>query len=99
MIPREFLHKYMFLFIVSFLRCKPMLWIFIFYIAVAFYYEINDGAVLVNIFMIFFLLLALRIPIKNSLKKELYRYKKYLVFKRKRANNKRLKNSFVKNNY
>ena len=48
MIPRGFFYKYMFLFLICFLKGKLLLWVFIFYIATAFYYNSNDGTVLVS---------------------------------------------------
>ncbi len=86
MIPRGFIYKNMFLFLMYFLNGKLILWVFIFYVATAFYYQINDGKFIVNFIAILFFLLVMRFSLQDSLKKEIYRYKKYLVLKRKRAN-------------
>ena len=85
MIPRGFFYKYMFLFLIYFFKGKLLLWVFIFYIATAFYYNANDGTILVSFMAILFFLFGIRFYVENSFKKEFYRYKKYLVLKRKRA--------------
>ena len=56
------------------------------YIATAFYYNSNDGTVLVSFMAILFFLIGIKFYLEDNLKEELYRYKKYLVLKRKRAN-------------
>ncbi|WP_198304532.1 hypothetical protein [Arcobacter vandammei] len=86
MIPRGFFYKYMFLFLIYFLHGKLILWIFIFYVTTAVYFKVNDGTFFMNFIIIFLLLVAIQIFMKDNLNKELYRYKKYLVLKRKRAN-------------
>lgn len=86
MIPREFLYKYMFLFLICFLKGKLLLWVFIFYIVTAFYYNVNDGTVLVSFMAILFFLIGIKFYLEDSFQEELYRYKKYLVLKRKRTN-------------
>ena len=86
MIPRGFFYKYMFLFLICFLKGKLLLWVFIFCIATAFYYNSNDGTVLVSFMAILFFLFGIKFYVEDNLKEELYRYKKYLVLKRKRAN-------------
>ena len=85
MIPRGFFYKYMFLFLICFLKGKLLLWVFIFYIATAFYYNSNDGTVLVSFMAILFFLIGIKFYLEDNFKEELYRYKKYLVLKRKRA--------------
>lgn len=79
MIPRGFFYKYMFLFLICFLKGKLLLWVFIFYIATAFYYNSNDGTVLVSFMAILFFLFGIKFYVEDNLKEELYRYKKYLV--------------------
>ncbi len=79
MIPRGFFYKYMFLFLICFLKGKLLLWVFIFY------YNSNDGTVLVSFMAILFFLFGIKFYVEDNLKEELYRYKKYLVLKRKRA--------------
>ena len=59
MIPRGFFYKYMFFILICFLKGKLLLWVFIFYIATAFYYNSNDGTVLVSFMAILFLFLVL----------------------------------------
>lgn len=86
MIPRGFFYKYMFLFLICFLKGKLLLWVFIFYIATAFYYNSNDGTVLVSFMAILFFLIGIKFYLEDSFHEELYRYKKYLVLKRKRTN-------------
>ena len=61
MIPRGFFYKYMFLFLICFLKGKLLLWVFIFYIATAFYYNSNDGTVLVSFMAIFFFLFGIKL--------------------------------------
>ena len=86
MIPRGFFYKYMFLFLIYFFKGKLLLFVFIFYIVTAFYYNANDGTVLVSFMAIFSFLFGIKFYVEDNLKEELYRYKKYLVLKRKRAN-------------
>ena len=86
MIPRGFFYKYIFLFLICFLKGKLLLWVFIFYIVTAFYYNVNDGTVLVSFVAILFFLIGIKFYLEDSFKKEFYRYKKYLVLKRKRTN-------------
>ncbi len=86
MIPRGFFYKYMFLFLIYFFKGKLLLFVFIFYIVTAFYYYANDGTVLVSFIATLFFLLGIRFYLEDSFKKEFYRYKKYLVLKRKRTN-------------
>lgn len=85
MIPRDFFYKNMFLFLIYFSQHKLTLWIFAFYLIIGFYYNINDGSIFMNFTIIFLFLLTIPYFISDSLHKEFYRYKKYLVLKRKRA--------------
>ncbi len=86
MIPMGFFYKYMFLFLICFLKGKLLLWVFIFYIVTAFYYNVNDGTVLVSFVAILFFLIGIKFYLEDNFKEEIYRYKKYLVLKRKRTN-------------
>lgn len=86
MIPMGFFYKYMFLFLIYFLKGKLLLWVFIFYIVTAFYYNVNDGTVLVSFVAILFFLVGIKFYLEDNFKEEIYRYKKYLVLKRKRTN-------------
>ena len=45
----------------------------------------NDETVLVSFMAILFFLFGIKFYVEDNLKEELYRYKKYLVLKRKRA--------------
>ena len=86
MIPRGFFYKYMFLFLICFLKGKLLLWVFIFYVATGFYYNANDGTVLVSFMAMLFFLIGIKFYLEDNFKEEIYRYKKYLVLKRKRTN-------------
>ena len=57
-----------------------------FYIVTAFYYNVNDGTVLVSFVAILFFLIGIKFYLEDNFKEEIYRYKKYLVLKRKRTN-------------
>ena len=57
-----------------------------FYIVTAFYYNVNDGTVLVSFVAILFFLICIKFYLEDNFKEEIYRYKKYLVLKRKRTN-------------
>ena len=67
MIPRGFFYKYMFLFLICFLKGKFLLWVFIFYIATAFYYNSNDGTVLVSFMAILFFLFGIKFYLESHL--------------------------------
>ena len=85
MIPRDFIYKYMFIYLYDFANGKILLYILGLYIVIPFYFQINDSSI-VGIFVSFFLILLTQpFFIENDLKKEFERYKKYLQLKRVRA--------------
>ena len=83
MIPKDFIHKCMFVFLYSFANKKVvLLYIAILYIFLLFYFSINDGFT-ISIFILSYMLLFLRsLNINKTLNKEFERYKKYLQVKR-----------------
>ena len=86
MIPRDFIYKYMFIYLYNFASGKILLYILSLYVALPFYFQINDNSIL-NMFIMFFLILLTQpFFIENDLKKPFTRYKKYLRLKRVRAN-------------
>ncbi len=85
MIPRDFIYKYMFIYLYNFANGKILLYILGLYIAIPLYYRVNDYS-MVGMFILFFLTLITQpFFIENDLKKEFERYKKYLQLKRIRA--------------
>ena len=85
MIPRDFIYKYMFIYLYDFANGKILLYILGLYIVIPFYFQISDSSIL-GMFVIFFLTLITQpFFIENDLKKEFERYKKYLQLKRVRA--------------
>jgi hypothetical protein len=94
MIPRDFIYKYMFIYLYDFANGKILLYILGLYIVIPFYFQINDSSI-VNMFITFSLILLTQpFLIENGLKKEFDRYKKYLRLKRIRAH--RFKKSSLK---
>ena len=82
MIPKDFIHKCMFVFLYDFSNKKVLLYIAILYIFLLFYFSINDGFT-ISIFILSYMLLFLRsLNINKTLNKEFERYKKYLQVKR-----------------
>ena len=85
MIPRDFIYKYMFIYLYDFANGKILLYILALYIVIPFYYQVSDSSI-VSMFITFFLILITQpFFIENDLKKEFERYKKYLRLKRIRA--------------
>lgn len=86
MIPKDFIHKCMFVFLYDYAnRTKSLFFILIVYIFLLFYFSINDGFT-ISIFILSYMLLFLRsLNINKTLNKEFERYKKYLRLKRVRA--------------
>ena len=82
MIPRDFIHNCMFMYLYKFYTGKILLYILIFYISIVLYYQINDYSIIGMFFMVFLILLTQPFFINDSLKKEFKRYKKYQVLKR-----------------
>lgn len=85
MIPKDFIHKCMFVFLYDFTnKFKSLFLILILYIFLLFYFSINDGFI-ITIFILFFMLLFFQsLDINKTLIKEFERYKKYLEIKRTR---------------
>jgi hypothetical protein len=83
MIPKDFIHKCMFVFLYDFTNKKKILFfILILYIFLLFYFSINDGFT-ISIFILSYMLLFIRaFSINKTLNKEFERYKKYLRLKR-----------------
>ena len=91
MIPIDFIYKYMFVYLYNFANGKILLYVLSIYIAMLFYFQINDSS-LVGIFISFFLILFTQVFfINNDLKKSFARYKRYLHLKRKRKETKNAK--------
>ena len=70
MIPRDFIYKYMFIYLYDFANRKILLYILGLYIVIPFYFQINDSSI-VSMFITFFLILLTQsFFIENDLKKE-----------------------------
>ena len=86
MIPKDFIHKCMFVFLYSFANKKVvLLYIAILYIFLMFYFSINDGEILIMFLIMYILLFLKTFDINKTLNKEFRRYRKYLILKRKRT--------------
>ena len=85
MIPRDFIYKYMFIYLYDFANGKILLYILGLYIVIPFYFQINDSSIVGIFFSFFLILLTQPFFIENDLKKEFERYKKYLQLKKVRA--------------
>lgn len=84
MIPKDFIHKYMFVFLYDFTnRFKSLFFILILYIFLLFYFSINDGYVIISFVLTYAILIIKPFDINKTLNKEFKRYKKYLRLKRK----------------
>ena len=92
MIPKDFIHKCMFVFLYDFSNKKVLLYIAILYIFLLFYFSINDGYLLILFVLMYILLFLKTFDINKTLNKEFRRYRKYLVLKRKKIKN-------IKGNY
>ena len=79
MIPKDFIHKCMFVFLYDFANKKKSLFlILILYIFLLYYFSMNDGFT-ISIFILSWMLLFIRsFSINKTLNKEFERYKKYL---------------------
>ncbi len=84
MIPKDFIHKYMFIYLYNFSNKKVLLYIAILYIFLLFYFSINDGGIVIMFLLMYILLFLKTFDINKTLNKEFRTYKKYLVLKRKR---------------
>ncbi len=84
MIPKDFIHKCMFVFLYDFSNKKVLLYIAILYIFLLFYFSINDGGIVIMFLLMYILLFLKTFDINKTLNKEFRRYRKYLVLKRKK---------------
>ncbi len=83
MIPKDFIHKCMFVFLYDFAnRSKSLLFILILYVFLLFYFSINDGYLLILFVLMYIILIIRTFDINKTLNKEFRRYKKYLRLKR-----------------
>ena len=70
MIPRDFIYKFMFIYLYNFANGRILLYILGLYIAIPLYYRVNDYS-MVGMFILFFLTLITQpFFIENDLKKE-----------------------------
>ena len=92
MIPKDFIHKCMFVYLYNFANKKVLLYIAILYIFLLFYFSINDGGIVIMFLLMYILLFLKTFDINKTLNKEFRRYRKYLVLKRKKIKN-------IKGNY
>jgi hypothetical protein len=96
MIPRDFTYKWMFFYLYKVYTGKLLFYIFIIYIALLLYNNINDSSIL-GLYISFFLILCTQpFFLNEKLRKEFTRYKRYLVLKRKRANRFNIKKGKIK---
>ena len=84
MIPKDFIHKCMFVYLYNFANKKVLLYIAILYIFLLFYFSINDGGIVIMFLLMYILLFLKTFDINKTLNKEFRRYRKYLVLKRKK---------------
>ena len=56
MIPRDFIYKYMFIYLYDFANGKILLYILCLYIVIPFYFQVSDSSI-VSMFITFFLIL------------------------------------------
>ena len=92
MIPKDFIHKCMFVYLYNFANKKVLLYIAILYVFLLFYFSINDGEIVIMFLLMYILLFLKTFDINKTLNKEFRRYRKYLVLKRKKIKN-------IKGNY
>jgi magnesium-transporting ATPase (P-type) len=84
MIPKDFIHKCMFVFLYDFTnKFKSLFLILIVYIFLLFYFSINDGYVIISFVLSYIVIFIKTFSINKTLNKEFERYKKYLRLKRK----------------
>jgi hypothetical protein len=83
MIPKDFIHKCMFVFLYDFTnRFKSLFLILILYIFLLFYFSINDGYVIISFVLSYIAIFVKTFSINKTLNKEFERYKKYLRLKK-----------------
>ena len=83
MVPKDFMYKYMFIYLYKFANKKVLLYIAILYIFLLFNFSINDGFILIMFLLAIMLLSLQTFDINKTFVKEFRRYNKYLVLKRK----------------
>ena len=84
MIPKDFIHKCMFVFLYDFTnRFKSLFFILILYIFLLFYFSINQGDIIMIFVLMYAILIIRTFDVNKTLNKEFKRYKKYLRLKRK----------------
>jgi hypothetical protein len=85
MIPKDFIHKCMFVFLYDFTnRFKSLFFILVVYIFLLFYFSINQGDLIILFVAIYAILIIRQFHVNKELNKEFKRYKKYLRLKRVR---------------
>ena len=84
MIPKDFIHKCMFVFLYDFTnKFKSLFFILILYIFLLFYFSINQGDIIMIFVLMYAILIIRSLDVNKTLNKEFKRYKKYLRLKRK----------------
>lgn len=84
MIPKDFIHKCMFVFLYDFTnKSKSLFFILILYIFLLFYFSINQGDIIMIFVLMYAILIIRSLDVNKTLNKEFKRYKKYLRLKRK----------------
>lgn len=83
MIPKDFIHKCMFVFLYDFTnKSKSLFFILILYIFLLFYFSINQGDIIMIFVLMYAILIIRSLDVNKTLSKEFKRYKKYLRLKR-----------------
>ena len=83
MIPKDFIHKCMFVFLYDFTnKSKSLFFILILYIFLLFYFSINQGDIIMIFVLMYVILIIRTFDVNKTLNKEFKRYKKYLRLKK-----------------
>ena len=83
MIPKDFIHKCMFVFLYDFTnKSKSLFFILILYIFLLFYFSINQGDIIMIFVLMYAILIIRSFDVNKTLSKEFKRYKKYLRLKK-----------------
>ena len=83
MIPKDFIHKCMFVFLYDFTNnFKSLFFILVLYIFLLFYFSINQGDIIMIFVLMYAILIIRTFDVNKTLNKEFKRYKKYLRLKR-----------------
>ena len=83
MIPKDFIHKCMFVFLYDFInKSKSMFFILVLYIFLLFYFSINQGDIIMIFVLMYAILIIRSFDVNKTLNKEFKRYKKYLRLKK-----------------